>query len=75
MLSRESPERIPIALAGLRPPPLPRAEANPGVDGRPATVLEPVYIDPGRASRDGDRPPAGSGEEERGGGPEPLYFF
>ena len=51
-----------------------------GVPGRPnvgeETRLpgEPARMEPGRARREGDRPLGGSGEEERGGGPEPLYF-
>lgn len=32
-------------------------------------------MDEGRARRDGDLPPGGNGEEERGGNPEPVYFF
>ena len=32
-------------------------------------------MDPGRASRDGERPLGGRGEGDRGGGPDPLYFF
>jgi hypothetical protein len=80
MLSRDSPERLPSALEGLKPLPLPIAEAKLGVAGRPnvgdATVFPaPVYVDPGRVNRDGERPPGGSGEEERGGGPEPVYFL
>jgi hypothetical protein len=35
----------------------------------------PVYKDPGRASREGERPFGGNGDGERGGGPEPVYFF
>lgn len=40
-------------------------------------LLEPilVYNDPGRARRDEERPPGGNGEDERGGKPEPVYFF
>jgi hypothetical protein len=34
-----------------------------------------VYNDPGRARRDGERPPGGNGEDERVGTPEPVYFF
>jgi hypothetical protein len=65
----------PSALAGLNPPPLPMAAAKPGVVGRPnvgeaALALLPfaedVYNDPGRARRDGERPPGGNGDEERG---------
>ena len=53
-----------------------------GVEGRPnvgddtrAPDTGLVYIDPGLASREGERPPGGSGEEDRGGGPDPVYFF
>jgi hypothetical protein len=35
----------------------------------------PANIDPGRASRDGERPVGGNGDEARGGGPAPVYFF
>ena len=51
-----------------------------GVPGRPNVGEEmrlpgePARMEPGRARREGDRPLGGSGEEERGGGPEPLYF-
>jgi hypothetical protein len=79
MLSRESPERKPSALEGLNPP-LPIADAKLGVGGRPdvdeATEdPAPVYMDPGRASRDGERPLGGRGDDDRGGGPEPVYFL
>ena len=55
-------------------------EANPGVDGRPnvgdETLAEGCMVELGRASLDGERPaPGGSGEEDRGGGPDPLNFF
>lgn len=53
-----------------------------GVAGRPnvgeekrLVVEEPYIVDPGRAMREPGRPPGGSGEEERGGGFEPEYFF
>ena len=54
------------------------ADANEGVCGRPGVgdVTLPVNMDdPGRASREGDRPAFGNGEEERGGGPVPTNFF
>jgi hypothetical protein len=60
------------------------AEAKLGVEGRPnggeATRFAagddpPAYIEPGRTSLEGERPPGGSGEEDRGGWPEPVYFF
>jgi hypothetical protein len=71
-----------MALAG-RSPPLPIPEAKLGVDGLPKVGEETLplegccIIDPGLARRDGERPPGGSGEEERVGGPvpEPVYFF
>ncbi len=31
--------------------------------------------EPGRPIREGERPPGGSGEEDRGGGPLPVNFF
>ena len=71
----------PSALAGLKPPPLPLAATKLGVDGRPNVgedTLPPlleVYNDPGRARREGERPPGGRGDEERGRGVEPVYFF
>lgn len=40
----------------------------------PEDDVPPAYIEPGRASRDGERPPGGRGEEERGG-VEPVNFF
>lgn len=54
-----------------------------GVEGRPnvgdtiplAIGEGPLYIEPGRANLEGERPPGGSGEDERGGWPEPVYFF
>lgn len=64
--------------------PLPRDEAIVGVAERPnvgddtrdaAVDVGCVYIDPGRVSRDGDRPLAGFGEFDRGGGPDPFHFF
>lgn len=60
------------------------AEPKLGVPGLPKVgeetlFEEPAIMDPGRASRDGDRPgpPGGSGEDDRGGGRgfEPTYFF
>lgn len=71
-----------MALAGLSPP-LPIPEAKLGVEGRPKVGEETLppegccIIDPGRARRDGERPPGGSGEEERVGSPmpDPVYFF
>jgi hypothetical protein len=42
----------------------------------PAPAAElPEYTEPGRASREGDRPAGGKGDDERGGAPEPVYFF
>jgi len=32
-------------------------------------------MEPGRASLEGERPPGGSGEDDRGGGADPVYFF
>lgn len=50
-----------------------------GVPGRPRvgelTRGPEAYIEPGRVSREGERPLGGSGEEERGRGFEPVYFF
>jgi hypothetical protein len=54
------------------------ADANEGVGGRPGVgdaVPPPVNTDPGRARREGERPVGGRGEEERGGGPDPVNFF
>jgi hypothetical protein len=53
-----------------------------GVEGRP-NVGDPTrapdageeYIEPGLASLEGERPLGGSGEDDRGGGPDPVYFF
>jgi hypothetical protein len=76
-LSRVSWPRMPKALAGLRPP-RPMADANEGVPGRfgVGDAVVPANTDPGRASLEGDRPEEDmSGEEERGGGPEPTNFF
>ncbi len=75
----------PRALEG-RKLPRPIADAKLfGVEGRPevgeATRLlagdepPPEYKDPGRVSLEGDRPAGGSGEEDRGGCPDPVYFF
>jgi hypothetical protein len=79
---RASPGCRPSALADRIPPPLPLADTKLGVAGRPkvgedilAPPAGPEYMDPGRARREGERPPGGSGDEERGGGPEPLYLF
>lgn len=81
MLSRLSGGRKPRALAGLNPPLL-IPEEKLGVEGRPklgeALPVEGCcIIDPGRASREGERPPGGSGDEERveGTPPEPVNFF
>jgi len=75
----------PSALEGRKIPlPLPIAEAKLGVWGRPnvgddtlVALLEEegVYTEPGRARREGERPPGGNGETERGGGLVPVYFF
>lgn len=35
----------------------------------------PCMVEDGRARRDGDLPPGGNGEEERGGGLDPVYFL
>ena len=51
------------------------ADAKLGVEGRPVGDPGLEYMDPGRANREGERPPGGRGEDERGGGPEPVYFF
>ena len=84
MLPARSPPIWPRALAGRRLLPLPMAIAKLGVAGRPivgeATLLlagegPPAYIEPGRASLEGERPPGGRGDEDRGGCPEPEYFF
>lgn len=70
----------PRALDGLSPP-LPIAAAKLGVEGRPPRVGEEalplgLYTELGRASLEGDLPPGGRGEEERGGTfREPVYFF
>lgn len=81
--ARVSGGRKPRELAGLSPLPLPMAAWKLGVDGRPIVgddTLGPVgddpvlYKEPGRARREGERP-GGRGEEERGGRPEPVYFF
>lgn len=71
----------PRALEG-RKPPRPIAEAKLGVPGRPGVGEEALlpavevllYIEPGRASREGERP-GGRGELERGGCPVPTNFF
>jgi hypothetical protein len=58
----------------------PIADGILGVPGRPNVGEEtrfpdgPARMEPGRARRDGDRPLRGRGEEDRCGGPEPLYF-
>ena len=57
------------------------AEAKDGVAGRPKVGLEtrfadpPLYWETGRARRDGERPPGGTGVVERGGGPDPVNFL
>lgn len=78
--ARPSGDKRPRELAGR--PPLAMADWKLGVDGRPKVgeetrlvVEEPYIMEPGRAMRDAGRPPGGSGEEERGGGFEPEYFF
>ncbi len=71
-----------MELAG-RDPPRPMADVKLGVPGRPKvgdeTLLPaappPYIVEVGRARRDGERPLGGRGEEERGGGVEPVYFF
>jgi hypothetical protein len=72
----------PSALEGRNVPPLPIADTKLGVGGRPnvgddtlALVLVDEYTEPGRARREGERPFGDNGEEERGGGVEPVYFF
>jgi len=60
------------------------ADAKLGVEGRPnvgeATLFPevdgpPAYMEPGRASLEGDRPPRGRGDDDLGGCPEPVNFF
>jgi len=70
---------MPNALEG-RKVPLCMAEAKLGVPGRLSVgevtrFAPPANIEPGRARREGDRPVEGKGEDDRGGGPEPVYFF
>lgn len=73
----------PRALLGRRVPPLPIADAKLGVWGRPKVgdatrdpvPVAPLYTEPGRASREGERPPGGSGDEDRVGEVGPVYFF
>lgn len=67
----------PRALEG-RNAPRATTEAKLGVPGRPRVgevtrieLLGPAYIEPGRASREGDRPVCGRGE----GGIVPAHFF
>ena len=84
-LSPEEPDRAvsgdkkPSELAGR--PPLAMAEWKLGVAGRPnvgdATREAEFWpiTEPGRPIRDGERPPGGIGEDERGGGPLPVYFL
>ena len=76
--------KCPSALDGRKPPPLPMADAKLGVEGRPnvgeATLFPdgvepPEYKEPGRVNLEGDRPPGGKGEDDLGGGPEPVNFF
>lgn len=71
----------PRELAGLAPPRA-IAEWKLGVGGRPKVGEETLapgppapYTEPGRASLDGERPVGGNGDDERGGGPEPVNFF
>ena len=75
-----SGERNPRELAGL--PPLFIADENVGVAEHPNVgedTLGPVpgapNVEPGLAMRDGDRPPGGKGDGERGGIPDPVNFF
>ena len=74
-----SGDRKPSELAGR--PPRAMADWKLGVAGRPNvgedTLLPPAgpITEPGRAIRDGDRPPGGSGDDERGGAPLPVNFF
>jgi hypothetical protein len=70
----------PKALEG-RSPPRVTAVARLGVAGRPNVgdvtrlgLFGPAYTEPGRASREGDRPACGRGEDERGG-VVPINFF
>lgn len=72
----------PRELAGRKPPRPIAVTKLLGVEGRPnrgeaipLATGEPLYIEPGRANLEGERPPGGSGEEDRGGWPEPVYFF
>ena len=69
---RELAGRLPLAIADwkLGVPGRP----NVGDETRPPGGLEPM-TEPGRPMRDGERPPGGTGEDARGGGPLPVYFF
>ena len=57
------------------------ADENVGVPERPKVgedILGPgtPNVEPGRAIRDGERPPpGGNGDDERGGRFDPVYFF
>lgn len=82
ILSRLSGGRRPKELAGLAPPLDAIPDVKLGVEGRPnAGELRPAdgccIIEPGLVRRDGERPPGGSGDDERvdGGPPDPVYFF
>ena len=61
------------------------ADAKLGVEGRPKVGEDtpfpeteggpPEYMEPGRASLEGDRPPGGKGDDDLWGCPEPVNFF
>lgn len=55
------------------------ADAKLGVPGRPKvgedTLVDGCIVELGLASLEGDRPPGGRGDDDRGGGPDPTYFF
>lgn len=78
MLKLASGARRPSELAGLSPP---RVEVGvPGRDGIERRLAGDAgwfaNMEPGRARRDGERADVlGSGEVERGGGPDPANFF
>lgn len=70
----------PRELAGR--PPRAMAEWKLGVAGRPNVGEETLLLlpagpitEPGRPIREGDLPPGGRGDDERGGGPLPVNFF